>query len=146
MFKMTSENNLTRFIEAQEGVYKTALKEIKNGKKKSHWMWYIFPQIAGLGYSETSKFYAIRNLSEAADYMQHPVLGKRLVEISSELLNLATDDAAAVFGSVDSLKLKSSMTLFSLLKEANPVFQKVLDKYFDGMKDQKTTALTESEG
>lgn len=136
-----SGNNLTRFIKAQAGVYETALKEIKSGKKRSHWMWYIFPQIKGLGFSETTRFYAIKDLEEATNYFHHPVLGKRLVEISSELLNLTTNDAAAIFGSVDSMKLKSSMTLFSLLKDTDPVFQKVLDKYFGAMKDEKTIEL-----
>jgi len=111
----------------------------------SHWMWFIFPQIKGLGYSETARFYAIKSLDEASNYLHHPVLGKRLVEISSELLHLTTNDAAAVFGSVDAMKLKSSMTLFSLVKNSNPVFQKVLDKFFDGMKDHKTIELVESE-
>lgn len=142
---MTSANNLTRFIEAQDGVYEIALNEIKKGQKTSHWMWYIFPQIKGLGYSETAKFYAIQNLDEASRYLHHPVLGTRLVEISSALLNLTTDNASAVFGSVDAMKLKSSMTLFSLLKNSNPVFQKVLEKFFNGMKDQKTIELIEGE-
>jgi len=141
---MTSGNSLSRFIKAQDGSYELALKEIKNGKKTSHWMWYIFPQINGLGHSEMARFYAIKNLNEARTYLHHPVLGERLVEISSELLNLATNDAAAVFGSVDSMKLKSSMTLFSLLEDTDPVFQKVLDKYFDGKKDEKTIELIES--
>ena len=142
---MTSANNLSRFIEAQDGVYEIALGEIKNGRKMSHWMWFIFPQIKGLGYSETARFYAIKSLDEASNYLHHPVLGKRLVEISSELLHLTTNDAAAVFGSVDAMKLKSSMTLFSLVKNSNPVFKKVLDKFFDGMKDHKTIELVESE-
>ena len=142
---MTSGNNLTRFIEAQNDVYETALKEIKNGKKTSHWMWYIFPQIKGLGHSEMARFYAIQSVDEARTYLHHPVLGKRLVEISSELLNVTTGDAAAVFGPVDSMKLRSSMTLFSLLKDAHPVFQKVLDKFFNGRKDEKTIALIDGE-
>jgi len=142
---MTSANNLSRFIEAQDGVYEIALGEIKNARKMSHWMWFIFPQIKGLGYSETARFYAIKSLDEASNYLHHPVLGKRLVEISSTLLHLTTNDAAAVFGSVDAMKLKSSMTLFSLVKNSNPVFKKVLDKFFDGMKDHKTIELVESE-
>lgn len=140
---MTSENNLNRFTDAQDGVYEIALKEIKRGKKMSHWMWFIFPQISGLAYSETSRFYAIKDRNEATNYLDHPVLGRRLVEISTALLNLATSDAASVFGSVDTMKLKSSMTLFSLLKDTNPVFQKVLDQFFNGMKDQKTIDLLE---
>lgn len=129
---------LQRFIDAQKRDYEIALSEIKNGRKRSHWMWYIFPQIKGLGFSETSKFYGITNLKEAEEFLTHPVLGKRLVEISNELLNLPTNNAHAVFGSPDDIKLKSSMTLFSLVPNADAVFQKVLDKFFDGKKDEKT--------
>ena len=104
-------------------------------------MWYIFPQIAGLGFSETARFYAIKNRSEAVDYFTHQILGTRLVEISTELLKLSTNDPVEVFGNIDSMKLQSSMTLFSLLENANPVFQQVLDKYYDGIKDEKTIEL-----
>lgn len=138
---MTEQHNLARFVNAQEGVYGSALNEIKNGKKTSHWMWYIFPQIQGLGYSDTAVKFAIRNKREAAEYLQHPILGSRLVEISTALLNLDTSNAAEVFGHVDSLKLKSSMTLFSLLENTNPVFQQVLDKFYRGEKDNNTLAL-----
>jgi uncharacterized protein (DUF1810 family) len=137
---MISKNNLRRFLDAQQNVYEIALKEIKNGKKTSHWMWYIFPQIDGLGLSETARFYAIKNKEEAVEYIHHDILGKRLVEISTELLKLDTNNSIDIFGQVDSLKLKSSMTLFSLVG-ANPVFQKVLDKFFDGEKDEKTIRL-----
>lgn len=138
---MTGENDLMRFVEAQEHVFGKALQEIKNGRKTRHWMWYIFPQISGLGSSETSRFYAIKDMTEAKQYLNHPVLGQRLVEITSELLKLETSDPVAVFGSIDSLKLKSSMTLFSLLENTNPVFQKVLDKYFGGKKDVNTIRI-----
>jgi uncharacterized protein (DUF1810 family) len=137
---MISKNNLRRFLDAQENAYEIALKEIKNGKKTSHWMWYIFPQIDGLGLSETARFYAIKNKEEAVEYIHHDILGKRLVEISTELLKLDTNNSIEIFGQVDSLKLKSSMTLFSLV-DANPVFQKVLDKFFGGEKDEKTIRL-----
>src|SRR5687767_9070413 len=120
-------HNLKRFTDAQEGSYETALAEIKKGWKQSHWMWYIFPQIKGLGYSETAKFYAINSLSEAEAYLEHPVLGKRLIEISGELLKLESNDANHILGSPDDLKLKSSMTLFSALPNSGPVFQQVLD-------------------
>ena len=144
---MITKNNLARFIEAQKGIYELALKEIKNGNKTGHWMWFIFPQIDGLGFSERSTFYAIKNKSEAQEYVNHDILGKRLIEISTELLNLHTGKPGEVFGQIDSLKLQSSMTLFSLLKHPNPVFQKVLDKYFDGMKDERTIQLIkENEG
>ena len=106
-------NNLKRFTEAQYRDYEQALKEIKNGRKESHWMWYIFPQLSGLGHSQTARYYAIRDRAEAEAYLAHPVLGKRLLEISSELLKLESSDATAVMGWPDDLKLKSSMTLFS---------------------------------
>lgn len=138
---MTDQNNLTRFLEAQEHVFATALQEIQKGRKTGHWMWYIFPQISGLGSSETSRFYAIKDMTEAKQYLNHPVLGQRLIEITSELLNLGASDPAAIFGNIDSLKLKSSMTLFSLLENSSPVFQKVLDKYFDGKKDINTIRI-----
>ena len=137
--------SLQRFIDAQQSDYENALSEIKNGRKRSHWMWYIFPQIKGLGLSETSKFYAIKNISEAEEYVAHPVLGKRLIDISNELLNLQTNDAKQVFGSPDDLKLKSSMTLFASLLKSNPVFESVLQKFFQGQKDEKTLHILSEE-
>ena len=134
-------NDLKRFTEAQENDYQTALAEIKRGRKQSHWMWYIFPQIAGLGFSQTSKFYAIKDRGEAENYLAHPVLGKRLVEISNALLEVEGRTANQIFGSPDDAKLKSSMTLFGALDKTNPVFQNVLDKYFNGAKDQRTLEL-----
>jgi uncharacterized protein (DUF1810 family) len=132
---------MERFIKAQKDDYKTALKEISNGRKISHWMWYIFPQVAGLGYSETSRYYAIRDVREAQAYLDHPVLGARLIEICEALLGLETSDPHAVFGSPDDMKLKSSMTLFAALPASNPVFQAVLDKFFSGSQDEKTLQL-----
>lgn len=137
--------SLQRFIEAQQSDYENALSEIKNGRKRSHWMWYIFPQIHGLGFSETSRFYAIKNKNEAAAYLHHPLLGKRLIEISNALLDLNSDDAHSVFGTPDDLKLKSSMTLFASLPETDPVFQSVLKKFFNGKKDEKTLRIIEGE-
>jgi uncharacterized protein (DUF1810 family) len=134
-------NNLQRFIDAQENAYATALAEIKNGHKKSHWMWYIFPQIAGLGLSQTAQYYAIKDLNEAAAYLQHELLGKRLIEISGALLDLAGDNASDIFGYPDDLKLCSSMTLFTKVVNTPPVFQKALDKYFNGKSDDKTIEL-----
>jgi len=138
---MTDHNNLKRFADAQERDYERALSEIKSGRKTSHWMWYIFPQIRGLGFSDTSRFYAIKSREEAADYLRHEVLGKRLVEISSALLQLQTNDPVSVFGSVDSMKLQSSMTLFAVLEQSHTVFQQVLDKFYGGRKDEKTVEL-----
>lgn len=128
---------LERFLKAQESNYKNALKEIKEGHKRSHWIWYIFPQIQGLGYSRMSQYYAIKDKEEAKAYIDHPILGKRLAEISGELLLLPTNDARDVMGYPDDMKLKSCMTLFFLVTN-NPVFQRVLDKYFDGEKDKFT--------
>jgi uncharacterized protein (DUF1810 family) len=138
---MAEETNLARFIDAQKSDYATALSEIKNGKKRSHWMWYVFPQIAGLGFSETSKFYSLKSLREAQEYLKHPVLGPRLIEISNALLDLKSNDAHSVFGFPDDQKLRSSMTLFSGLPDTNPVFQAVLDKIFNGVKDAKTLEI-----
>ena len=137
---MSSEYNLERFIDAQEASYEIALSEIKSGRKKSHWMWYIFPQVQGLGFSETSKFYAIKDIGEAKAFLEHPILGERLVRICNALLHLESDNAHNIFGSPDDLKLRSSMTLFSSLN-INPVFQKLLEKFFNGIKDDKTLQI-----
>jgi len=131
-------SNLKRFVDAQATDYAQALTEIKNGRKRSHWMWYIFPQIQGLGFSSISQHYAISDLAEAKAYLAHPVLGKRLVEISTALLGLASSDATQVFGTPDDLKLKSSMTLFAAVPGADPVFEAVLAKFFKGVQDSKT--------
>ena len=136
-----NENALQRFIDAQKEDYQTALSEIKNGRKRSHWMWYIFPQIQGLGSSETAMYYAIKNIDEAEAFLAHPVLGKRLIEISNELLSLQENDAHQIFGSPDDLKLKSSMTLFSSLNNTNPAFQSVLEKFYQGTKDDRTLRI-----
>jgi len=138
---MTKENNLKRFIDPQESDYEIALSEVKNGRKQSHWMWYIFPQIQGLGFSQTSKFYAIKDINEAEEFLRHSVLGSRLILICNELLGLECNDANKIFGSPDDLKLKSSMTLFSSLHNTNPVFQLVLEKFFNGTKDNKTLRI-----
>ena len=130
-------DGLERFVQAQEGSYARALQEIKNGRKTSHWMWYIFPQLSGLGHSQTARYYAIRDRAEAAAYMAHPVLGNRLLEISSELLKLKSSDAREIMGWPDDLKLKSSMTLFGLVSR-EPVFRQVLEQYFGGEEDQYT--------
>lgn len=128
-------------MDAQESSYATALAEIQQGRKQSHWMWFIFPQIAGLGFSETSRYYAIKDLTEAAAFLEHPVLGSRLINISRELLKLKSGDAHRIFGTPDDLKLKSSMTLFSMIQGTDPVFQQVLEKFFHGEKDIKTVHL-----
>ena len=133
-------DNLQRFLDGQRFGYETAFKEMKAGEKRNHWIWYIFPQIAGLGFSSTARFYAISSMQEARDYYANPVLGKRLVEISEALLALDTNDATAVMGYPDDLKLRSSMTLF-LAASGDAVFQKVLDKFYSGKPDSKTLSI-----
>ena len=130
--------NLSRFLEAQEGDYPRALKEIRNGRKSSCWMWYIFPQIQGLGVTSTTDYYSIKDLNEAKEYMNNEILRGRLIEISEALLGLETNDPHAVLGYPDDLKLKSCMTLFGIAAPDQDVFQKVLDKYYNGERDEKT--------
>lgn len=137
--------SLQRFTDAQKADYEIALSEIRSGRKRSHWMWYIFPQIHGLGFSETSKFYALKSVDEAKEYLSHPVLGKRLIEISKALLDLPSVNAHSIFGSPDDVKLKSSMTLFASLPNADRVFQSVLEKFFYGEKDDKTLKIISEE-
>lgn len=138
-------SDLNRFVSAQNGVYERALSEIKNGYKVTHWMWYIFPQLVGLGCSEISEFYGIRGISEAKDYLNDEVLGNRLREISLELLKLDKSDPVEVFGGIDSIKLKSSMTLFDYVSDdGDNVFMKVIDKYFGGEKDELTLKICDS--
>lgn len=135
------QDGLERFLAAQRSSYETALKEIKAGRKRSHWIWYIFPQIAGLGRSETAQYYAIKDMDEAKAYMENETLKSRLIEISQALLEVDSDDASQVMGWPDDLKLRSSMTLFALAKPEEKVFQKVLDKFFQGKMDQKTIEI-----
>ena len=137
--------DLQRFLRAQERDYKTALSEIKSGRKRSHWVWYIFPQIRGLGFSSTVQFYAIQDLGEAQAYMKDPVLRERLLEISSALLMLSSSDPTEVMGYPDDLKLRSSMTLFMAAAPEETVFQKVLDKYFGGKPDDRTLQILKQE-
>ena len=133
--------SLDRFLKAQAGSYDTALREICAGRKRSHWMWYIFPQIQGLGFSSTAQFYAISDLEEAKAYLAEPTLRARILEISEALLKLASNDAAEVMGWPDDLKLRSSMTLFAEAGPEYDVFQKVLDKYYGGAKDRRTLEI-----
>lgn len=133
--------DLSRFIKAQERDYEAALSEIRSGHKRSHWIWYIFPQVKGLGFSSTSEFYGIDGLEEAKAYIENDVLRERLIEISEALLGLESSDAGDVMGYPDDLKLRSSMTLFAEAAPEIDVFQRVLDKFFDGKKDQRTIEL-----
>ena len=131
---------LSRFVQAQDegATYDQALSELRSGRKRSHWMWFVFPQIAGLGHSEMSRHYAIRGLDEARAYLAHPVLGPRLRECAAVLLELPGSDAVAVFGGIDAQKLQSSMTLFDSAADNDNAFGQVLQKYFGGRADQAT--------
>ena len=124
--------NLERFVNAQENSYQIALGEIRNGQKRSHWMWFIFPQIDGLGMSSISKAYSIKNQQEAQNYLNHNILGKRLIEITSALMKVEQKSARSIFGYPDNLKLQSSMTLFKKIQPNNKLFSDVLVKYFNG--------------
>jgi uncharacterized protein (DUF1810 family) len=132
--------DLQRFVAAQDqhGTYERALAELRAGRKVSHWMWFVFPQVAGLGRSTTAQHYALASVDEAAAYLAHPVLGPRLLDCCSALLDLGTDDPQAVFGPVDATKLRSSMTLFERADPDQPVFGRVLEKYFGGERDDAT--------
>lgn len=137
------DKELLRFLEAQNQMYLAALSEIRQGSKRSHWMWFIFPQVKGLGRSETARYFGINGISEAAEYLQHPVLGRHLIEISYALLQVEGKTAHQIFGSPDDLKLRSCMTLFAAVKNTDPVFRQVLDKYFDSQPDALTLSILE---
>ena len=133
---------LNKFLEAQKDTFEQALSEIKNGKKQSHWMWYIFPQIQGIGESEISKFYSLNTIEEAKRYLAHPILGARLIEISTLLLHLNQNDSYEIFGHPDYLKLKSCMTLFSIAaNDEISIFNEILKKYFKNEKCHTTLLI-----
>ncbi len=143
---MDDPYNLERFVIAQDaggppGTYERALDELRAGFKSSHWMWFVFPQIAGLGHSPTARRYAISSLAEAAAYLQHPVLGPRLRESARILASLKGRSADQIFGGIDAMKLRSSMTLFHRAAPEEPLFGQVLTRYFDGIPDHTTDAL-----
>jgi uncharacterized protein (DUF1810 family) len=135
--------DLERFVAAQEDTYTRALAELRGGYKQSHWMWFIFPQIRGLGNSFNTKFYAIKSVEEAKQYLQHPVLGRRLLECTEAVLSTEGRSASEIFGYPDDVKLRSSMTLFAAVAGAYSVFSRVLEKYFNGEGDKKTLQLLE---
>ena len=146
MAEMKSENaddpyDLNRFVQAQERDYERALSEVKNGRKRSHWMWYIFPQFDGLGFSATSKQYAIKSVAEAKAYLSHPILGPRLIACAEAALSVEGRTAHEIFGSPDDMKLKSCATLFAYVSPEGSVFEQVLNKFFHGDRDQKTLDL-----
>jgi uncharacterized protein (DUF1810 family) len=138
--------DLNRFVQAQEEVYPRALAELKLGRKRSHWMWFIFPQIAGLGHSSTAKFYAIKSKDEARAYLDHPLLGKRLKECAEALLKVEGKSATEILDYPDDLKLRSSMTLFGSASAADSVFTRVLDQYFESEPDQRTLEILQARG
>ncbi|TAF77505.1 MAG: DUF1810 family protein [Bacteroidetes bacterium] len=149
-FRLIFENlenyndNLERFIKAQAYNYLEAFSEINNGRKISHWMWYVFPAISGRYGSEMSKKYAIQNLGEAEAYLKHEILGKRLIELCEILIQTEGKTANQIFGDPDDIKLKACMTLFGMLENTNPIFGTVLEKYFEGTKDNKTEQILQS--
>ena len=134
-------NSLERFVKAQELAYPIALQDIKKGKKRSHWMWYIFPQLRGLGTSTMAHKYGIIDLGEAKAYLEHPVLSARLYELCGELLKRKDKSAYDIFGDIDAMKLKSSMTLFALTSKEHTIFDEVLECFFDGERDAITLKL-----
>ncbi len=136
-------HDLKRFIKAQKPIYHLALAELRNGSKRSHWMWFIFPQIDGLGSSPTAKHYSIKSRDEARQYLEHPVLGARLVECTEALLGVEGCSALEILGYPDDMKLKSSMTLFSLAANPDSLFDRVIEKFFNGKRDPKTIELME---
>ena len=139
-------HDLTRFVEAQANAYDRALAEVRAGRKQSHWMWYVFPQFEGLGFSPISQRYAIRSRAEADAYLKHPVLGPRLLEITEATLDLEGRSASDVFGSPDDMKLRSCATLFASVSPPGSVFHQLLDRYFDGDPDDKTLRLAGESG
>jgi len=142
----TDPYDLARFVEAQARNYRQALTEIKAGRKQSHWMWYVFPQCDGLGNSPTSRHYAIKSVEEARAYLAHPVLGPRLVECADALLRTEGRSAHDIFGSPDDLKLRSSATLFASVSTPGSVFDRIIERYFDGEPDDRTMALISKSG
>jgi len=130
--------DLERFVRAQEGIYEGVLGELRRGRKTGHWIWFVFPQVAGLGRSATSHQYAIASLAEARAYLEHPVLGSRLRECAALVLALADRSAVEIFGELDAMKLRSSMTLFHRAAPDEPLFDEVLERFFDGRPDPAT--------
>ncbi len=133
--------NLGRFLRAQEADYERALSEITSGRKRSHWMWYIFPQIDGLAFSSTSKYYSIKSVDEARDYLGHPILGPRLLKCAETVASVENRSVTEIFGSPDDLKLRSCATLFTCVSPPDSVFDRILEKYFHGHRDGKTLRL-----
>lgn len=139
-WKMENKDGIGRFVKAHENMYATAVAEIRNGRKESHWMWYIFPQLRGLGRTFNADYYGLSGVEEAKAYMEHPVLKAHMEESLGALLSLPTDDAEEIFGSLDAMKLRSSMTVFDMACP-DGLFVRVLDKYFNGRRDNRTIGM-----
>lgn len=136
--------DLKRFVKAQESCYQAVLNELRNGQKRSHWMWYVFPQIVGLGSSSTAQYYAIGGPEEARAYMNHPILGTRLKECIEAVLTVQNRSLQEIFGSPDDLKFRSSMTLFENVQPDEPLFAEALERYCEGHRDEKTLQILET--
>ena len=143
---MSDPYDLDRFVRAQETSYTQALSELRTGRKRTHWMWYVFPQLEGLGSSPTAVRYAISGLDEAEAYLAHPVLGPRLMECSETVLRHAALPASSMFGYPDDMKLRSSATLFARVSPAGSVFHRMLDTFFEGQPDETTLRLLQARG
>lgn len=142
---MEDPYELQRFLDAQADTYQQALSEIRSGRKSSHWMWFVFPQVQGLGASTISRRFGISGLGEARAYLSHPTLGPRLVEIAEAVLDVGATSAHDIFGSPDDMKLKSCATLFATISPPGSVFERVLSQYFDGERDQRTLQLLQTD-
>ncbi len=145
---MSNAFELERFVQAQEHSYDQAVSELRQGRKRSHWMWYVFPQFDGLGFSPTSRRYAIKSIAEAHAYLRHPILGPRLLASAEAALAVEGKAASEVFGSPDDMKLRSCATLFASVSPAGSVFHRLLDRYFGGTPDEATLRLisTQTDG
>jgi uncharacterized protein (DUF1810 family) len=140
-----STDRLQRFHDAQRGVYERALAELRSGRKRTHWMWFIFPQVAGLGVSTTSEFYALAGRADARAYLDDPILGARLRECAETVLATPARSARDIFDYPDDLKMRSSATLFALVEPEGSVFHRILERYFDGIPDPRTVSIAASE-
>ena len=143
---MSSDSELARFVDAQDAVYDDVRAELQAGRKTTHWMWFVFPQLRGLGRSATARFFGIDSAAEAAAYLRHPVLGARLRECVELVLGVTGRTALEIFGSTDAMKFRSSMTLFATVATGEPLFQRALDQYFDGGPDPLTMAQLQPSG
>ena len=140
---MNTDNSLSIFLEAQQNIYPQVVKELESGKKTTHWMWFIFPQIDGLGHSSIAKYYSIKTIAEAKEYLMHPLLGKRLFECTNIIAGIENKTADEIFGYPDNAKLKSSMTLFNFVSPEHKQFADILKKYFAGKQDERTISILE---